>query len=206
MITKIANRSMKYKIQFQGVSRVHDPEYLKDLFLQAPEIESFLIKTEKVDTPEQHIHFVVESNDAKLNVYRFRKKLKSNLDSDIKIKNGMLNFSKVKDWVQMITYLQKEGSPDYVHDIQTDILKFLKERSFEKKKISMTRAILKLKQSLSIGDLDPEEYTVQYRLTRNSYRKPDPHWQKEYERALEQTKDEEQIRYEVREFARHHGN
>lgn len=207
---EVLTRKNKYTTQFQGVSRSHTIEELAKEFKDFPlEDYSYVIKYEEFNSKKDydpHLHFVIESNEKNLNRYRLNKFIIDNLkkkNPEFRNQNGLFNFSPIRDWVQMLAYLQKEGGPDVVHNYPTAVLKTLAKKSFTKK-ISMTSAIDELRKQLTSGELDPVSYTKEYRhLRREVYRNPDPYWQKEYLRAKEFVISREESDQEVEEFARH---
>ena len=195
----------RYSYSLQGVVRCKlSIEELRTIILTLKEnIEAYIVVTEDLNKDTEHHHFVLQSNRKQLNVYRTRKHFKECIKLLGKAPkdyvNGDCNITKVRDIIQMITYLTKQGIPQIIHNYPKSLVEQLSKHSFEKK-ISMTKAITALKELLYHSQIDLEEYIIRYRLLRNAYKKPDPLWYKEYTRMLELTHTEEYIRKEVRNF------
>ncbi len=186
----------KWKYSIHGITRVVQDIHELSKTFKCSEISAFIITREEIGTPKEHIHFFCQSDNRHCNRTWIRKLITNKFQLTI-TKNGQLNIDKkVKDPVQAVTYLTKVGYPEIVHNYPSAVIKKLSRNSYTKK-VSMTTAIQKLLTLVVNGQLTPEEYTVEYRLTRNKYRKPDPHWQRQYLNAEEQQKTETEIRKEV---------
>ncbi len=189
----------KWKYSVHGISRVIPGIMELAQTLKCKEISAFIITREEIGTPKEHIHFFCQSDNRHCNRTWIRKLIVDKFNLKI-TKNGQLNLDKkVKDCVQAVTYLTKEGYPEIVHNYPSSDIKTLSRMSYSKK-ISMTTAIKRLLSLVSNSQLTPEEYTVEYRLCRIKYRKPDPNWQRQYLNAEEQQKTELEIRTEVSDF------
>lgn len=184
------------KRHLHGVTKLIKAGPLSQLFKKLEYIQIFVISTESRDTDKEHVHFYLSSDDKKLNRSRVRDDIKRL--GDLKVtKNGQFNIDKkVKDPIQTVIYLCKEGYPDYVHGIPIADMKDATRKSYSKK-VSMTTAIQNLMKQVIDGLIDAQEYTVQYRLLRIQYKKPDPNWMRQYDNACEIIKTEEIIREEV---------
>lgn len=192
----------KHPNNVQGVTRLLDATQLQEaLLLLRP--QSYIIVTEKINTPEEHTHFLISGYDRSINVSYVKIKLKqfikdSNLEPHEYL-NGMLNITRVRDTPRMITYLLKENMPNHYHGYYKETIKYFKTQSFEKRP-SMTVQIGHLKESYYHGKLNLQEYILQYRQIRNFHKKPDLNWMQDAKRVTEITKSEDTMIFEINQF------
>ncbi len=187
------------KYNLHGVTTMISAVLLSDYVKALPYAVAYVITTEERNTPKEHVHFYLTSDDRQLNRTRFRKEIKDHFKLEI-TKNGQFNIDvKVKDPIQCITYLCKEGFPEHVHCFGQAFIKKCSRNAYSKK-VSMTTAIKRLQDLLVKEQLTPLEYTVEYRLCRKKYKKPDPNWTRQYENAFEQMKSDDTIREECNDY------
>lgn len=180
------------KYNLHGVTTIINGGSLALYVSALPYVDAYVITTEAKGTPKEHVHFYLTSDSSKLNISRFRKDTKENFNLVIE-RNGQFNIDKkVKNPEQCIIYLCKEGFPEYVHNFPTEYMKECSRKSYSKE-VSMTTAIKRLQGLLLKEQLTPLGYTIEYRLIRQKYRKPDPHWHRQYENAHELMKSSEVI-------------
>lgn len=188
------------KYQIHGVTRLLKSTLLSQYLHTVEYVQKFIVTTEKRGTDKEHVHFYLESQDRKCNIHRFRQDAKAEFKFPASLKNGDFNLDKrVKDPLQNIIYLCKEGYPEHVHGFS---VAFMKEctRSSYNPNVTMTT---QLKNNLELflkGQIEMDEYLLQYRHIRCGARKPDPNWHKQYYNALEQTTSEEDKKTQIREL------
>lgn len=213
-MTNPCEEEIHFRNRIQGVTRLISASsvrtYIKGLCLKNVK---YLIVTEESGTVAEHVHFLIESDDKALNVFNLRKTLKAYIKEagkepkDTKYLNGMLNISKVLNIDRMVSYILKhlKSIKDldnevlyycWAHGYTKDYLKACLKASFVKK-ISMTKAIHKLKDTMISDQIGISEYILEYRQLRNRYLKPDPLWRMEMERAHEIKKNKSQMENEI---------
>lgn len=190
------------KKQFQGVTRLIKGSAVRDVLASYPECLKYVISTEKVGEPDEHVHFIAEGDHRHFSLSRLRALLKARIEAEGKTPkewiNGLLNISPVEKPERMMSYIMKERV-DYVHNYSKAYIKQCKKKSFLKKK-SMTSAVADLKETLINGSIGLDAYILEYRILRNGYKKPDPQWFKEYDRMEEILKDEETMKKEIQKY------
>ncbi len=190
------------KYQVFGNSTLIKSKQLNDFLHTLPSNKikfKWIITTEKRGTPKEHIHWFITSSRKACNNSLLRDTFKKEFKIE-EPKNGELNFvRKVENPYNSIVYLTKEGYPEFVQGFPIQYMKTASRLSYNPK-ISMSTAIIKLKEELITQTLTPEEYVIAYVKLRKSYKKPDIYWNKQYYVALELTRSNDDIVKEVKKF------